>query len=161
MSAVSSRTGPRRLTGRHVLLLVLGFFGLVIGANFAMVLLALDTFSGTVSDHAYQEGLAYNQRLAEAAEQQSRGWQGELVLTADGLALTLHTHDGQPVAGLALEVALSRPATTAYDRRLPLVEAAPGDYVAQAELAAGVWLAVVEGSDAAGRPFRTEARLWR
>lgn len=151
----------RRLTGRHVLALTLGFFGLVIAANLAFVVLALDTFSGTVSDHAYQEGLVYNQQLAAAAEQQSRGWVGDLALGADGLELQLRDREGRPVTALVLEASLSRPATKAFDRVLPLLETSPGRYTAEADLAAGAWLVVVQGSDAAGRPFRTEARLWR
>jgi len=162
MSAiVSRRTGERRLTGRHVLFGTLAFFGIVIAANLAFVWLALDTFSGTVSDYAYQEGLAWNQRLAAAEEQQARGWTGELALAAEGLELRLTDGAGAPVGGLALVAALSRPATRAYDRSLPLREIAPGRYVAAVALEPGNWLAVVEGSDAAGRAFRTEARLWR
>jgi len=151
----------RRLTGRHVLVVTLGFFGLVIAANLAFVFLALGTFSGTVSDHAYQEGLAYNERLTAAAEQQGRGWKGSLELTAEGLSLTLGDRDGRPVTGLALEATLARPATKAFDRTLPLVEVAPGRYAAAVDLADGTWLAIVEGGDAAGHAFRTETRLWR
>jgi len=165
MSAIFSgdRDGARerRLTGRHVLFATLGFFGIVIAANLAFVFLALDTFSGTVSDRAYQEGLAWNQRLEAAAEQQERGWRGELLLAGDGLELRLTDRDGAPVGGLALTASLSRPATRAYDRSLAFIEVAPGRYAAAVDLEPGSWLAVVEGSDASGRPFRTEARLWR
>jgi nitrogen fixation protein FixH len=161
MTATVRGARERRLTGGHVLIVTLAFFGLVIAANLAFVLLALDTFSGTVSPHAYQEGLAYNQRLTAAAEQRARGWTGDLALTDDGLALTLRDREGRPVTGLVLAAALSRPATQAFDPSLPLVETAPGRYAAAIELAAGAWRVVVEGSDSAGEAFRTEARLWR
>lgn len=151
----------RRLTGRHMLLATLAFFAVVIAANLAFVFLALDSFSGTVSDRAYQEGLAYNEKLAAAAEQQSRGWRGDLSLDSEGIVLSLRDREEQPVTGLGLEARLSRPATRAFDLTLPLVEASPGHYTAAVALDPGAWLIVVEGSDEGGRSFRTEGRLWR
>jgi nitrogen fixation protein FixH len=161
MTLAATLHRERRLTGRHVLIATLAFFGFVVAANLAFVFLALGTFSGTVSDRAYQEGLAYNERLAAAAEQRSRGWTGSLTLLPEGLSLTLEDRDGTPVSGLALVARLSRPATRAFDSNVLLTELVPGRYVAPAELASGNWLVVIEGSDAAGRSFRTEGRLWR
>jgi nitrogen fixation protein FixH len=161
MQLAATLRRERRLTGRQVLVATLAFFGLVIAANLAFVFLALDTFSGTVSDRAYQEGLAYNERLAGAAEQRSRGWTGALALIPDGLSLTLGDRDGRPVAGLTLVASLSRPATRAFDRSVALIEVVPGRYLAALDLEPGNWLVLVEGSDSAGSSFRTEARLWR
>jgi nitrogen fixation protein FixH len=151
----------RPLTGRHVLIATLAFFLAVIAANLVFVFLALDTFSGTVSDRAYQEGLAYNERLAAAAEQKDRGWTGDLALIPGGLSLTLADRAGDPVGGLVLVARISRPATRAADREVLLAEVVPGRYVAATALDPGNWLVVIEGSDAAGRSFRTEGRLWR
>lgn len=154
------QSGERRITGRQVLFASLAFFGLVLAANLAFVFLALDTFSGTVSEHAYQEGLNYNERLAAAAEQQTRGWKGEVRLDETGLRLDLRDAEGRPVRGLVLSAVLRRPATTAYDRSLALSEVAPGRYAADATLEPGNWIVIVEGADDQGRAFRTEARLW-
>lgn len=153
-------TLSRPLTGRSVLFLVLGFFGLIVAMNGLFVWLALSSFSGVTSDRAYVEGLSYNETLAAAEAQKARGWQGTIGLDGGGVTLTLTDAQGQPVQGLVLEATLGRPATRAFDRRLPLVEKAPGVYRAEAELPPGLWQAVILGADHAGLPFRTEARLW-
>lgn len=160
MSATAYR--PFRLTGRRVLLAFLGFFGFIVATNVAFIWLALSTFSGTTSDKAYLEGLAYNERLAAAAQQQARGWQGTIRLDDDRLSLQLTDTGGEPVSGLTLTAAVGRPATRAEDLTLAMSEVAPGLYAAAVTLGEGAWQVTIEGDDAAGaRPFRTEERLWR
>lgn len=167
MSATSTRSAgkarqPFRLTGRRVLLGFVGFFGLILVMNGAFVWLALSTFSGTTSDKAYVEGLAYNERLAAASAQRARGWQGDLRLDEGRLSLQLADAEGRAVTGLALTARVGRPATRVYDMSLALTEVAPGLYAAAVTLEEGAWQVIVEGDDATGeRPFRTEERLWR
>lgn len=160
MSATANR--PFRLTGRRVLFGMLAFFGFIVATNLVFVWLALSTFSGTTSDKAYVEGLAYNESLAAAALQQARGWQGSIRLDEDRLSLQLSDAGGEAVSGLVLTARIGRPATRAEDRTLELVEAAPGLYVAPVALGQGAWQVSIAGNDAVGeRPFRTEDRLWR
>ncbi|MHA1599926.1 MAG: FixH family protein, partial [Alphaproteobacteria bacterium] len=49
--------GTKVLTGRHVLIMVLAFFGLVIAANVIFVVLAWQSWSGLSTDDAYRRGL--------------------------------------------------------------------------------------------------------
>jgi len=156
----STSAGPG-LTGRRVLMLALGFFGLVLLANLAFVWLSLSTFSGSTEQRAYLEGLRYNELLAAAAEQKARGWQGGVTLEANRLTLVLSDATGRPVTGLVLRAQVGRPATRLFDRELVLEEIAPGRYAAEAALAPGSWSVAIAGTDRDGRPFRTETRLWR
>ena len=148
------------LTGRHVRNLVLGFFGLILLANGIFIWVSLSTFSGTTEEHAYVEGLRYNDHLAAAAEQRARGWQGGVTLDSERLTLILKDSAGLPVRGLLLEARIGRPATRRFDVTLPLLELAPGHYAAELSTAPGQWIVIIEGEDRLGRPFRTEARLW-
>ena len=50
----------KELTGRHVLYMILGFFGVVLLANVVFVYLAMDTFTGLATEGAYVKGLSYN-----------------------------------------------------------------------------------------------------
>lgn len=150
----------RALTGRKVLWIALSIFGVVLAVNAVFVWLALSGFSGLVRENAYRDGLHYNDELAAAAEQKARGWTSQVTLTAQGLELEVTLPDGAPVAGLLLTAQLGRPATAREDQVLTLVEVRPGRYLAPAALAPGQWRAVITGSDAAGAPYRSEARLW-
>jgi nitrogen fixation protein FixH len=68
-------SGGWTLTGRHVLGVVVGFFAVIIALNIWFLTLAYRTFPGQVSDTPYEDGLAFNQRLAAQAAQARRGWE--------------------------------------------------------------------------------------
>ena len=63
-----------RLTGRHVLIIFLAFFGVVFAVNGVMMRAALTTFSGLEAENPYKEGLAFNRRLADSRAQALRAW---------------------------------------------------------------------------------------
>lgn len=139
---------PRALTGRHVLVYFLAFFGVVFAVNGVFLAWALKTHTGVVSVEPYAKGLHYNDRIAAGERQNKLGWQEALSVTSDGaIVLALADDGGRPVRGLKLTATVGRPATNRLDRALTLVEADPGKYVVQAgALADGTWLVAVEGT---------------
>jgi len=153
--------GERRITGRHVLYMLLGFFGVMLAANAVFIWLALDTFTGAVSERPYEEGLAYNQRLEAAAAQRAQHWRGEIEVEGRTLALRLADAAGRPLGGFQLEVLFQRPTHQGMDRRIPMTETAPGLYKAPLSLpASGNWDSVVTGRSPDGADFETRKRIW-
>jgi nitrogen fixation protein FixH len=155
----------RTIRGRHVLAGILGFFGVTIAVNATFVTLAIGTFSGTVSDEPYVQGLHFNEQLAARAAQAERGWTADFELVRGQgveteVVLFVRDAGGRAVTGLAVEGALGRPATGAEDRSLEFVQA--GDaYVAPADaLEAGAWVVSAETRFDDGAPFSASARLW-
>ncbi len=151
------------LTGRRVLWIAIGFFGLVFVVNAVFVLFAQATWPGLSTPDAYRRGLAYNATLAQAEAQVALGWRATLGYDVHSAprALTAHvyTRDGQPIPGLHVAVLLRRPGST-DDRMFALGETKPGAYTAPVALAAGRWLAVAEARDSSGTAkFRTEYEL--
>ena len=65
---------PKPLTGRMVLVMLLAFFGVVIGVNRLMMKLAIQTLPGTEVDSAYSASLAYEKEIAAARDQDARDW---------------------------------------------------------------------------------------
>ena len=61
------------VTGRHVLMMMLGFFGVIFAVNGVFAFLAIDTFTGLETEQAYLKGLDYNRTLTAAAEQRTTG----------------------------------------------------------------------------------------
>lgn len=154
----------RRIEGRHVLFILMTFFGIMFAVNGAFVYFALSTFGGVDTDDAYRKGLAYNATIAEADAQAARGWKPQLAYDETSGTLTLKVADeaGRPIAGLDVEGKLSRPATDALDRPLGgFEEHAGGVYSGRIDnLDRGAWIAdlVLKSSD--GNPFRLRERLW-
>jgi nitrogen fixation protein FixH len=131
---------PRR--GRWIPWVFVGGMAVVVAVNAVMVALALGSFSGVAVSRPYERGRGYAAVLAEAARQESQGWQVAMRV-ADGLLhVAVSDRDGAPVTG-ALEGVLQRPAERS-SHPLALLAVAPG-----------AWVAPLEGA----RPGQWEARL--
>ncbi len=64
----------RRFTGWHMAMVMVAFFGVIIGVNFTMARLAVGTFGGTVVDNSYVASQRYNGWLVQARRQAALGW---------------------------------------------------------------------------------------
>lgn len=152
------------IDGRHVLLALLVFFGVMLVANGALVYYAINTFSGGDRPDPYRSGLRYNETIAADTRQAALGWESLLAYDPASGRLTLWFADeaGQPVTGLALEATLSRPATDREDRPVAFQETEAGVYAADIAIPPGAWVISLATSDAGkGDPvYRLRRRLF-
>jgi len=61
------------IEGRHVLMALIGFFGVMFLVNGIFVYFAVATFSGGDTSDPYRKGLHYNETLQAADRQAERG----------------------------------------------------------------------------------------
>lgn len=161
-----SAARERQLTGRHVLAMLAGFFGLMLTANGAFVYFALDSWSGLETEDAYRRGLTHNQTLDAAAAQQSLGWQVEhrvrpLTSRTYDVTVTFHDRTAAPIDGLAVAVTLRRPTNEGQDMTVTLSPAGPGVYRGDiTPPLKGQWDLRLAAESADGIVFRREERLW-
>ncbi|HEX2449189.1 MAG TPA: FixH family protein [Methyloceanibacter sp.] len=158
----SSATG---IGGRHVLLALVGFFGVMFVVNAIFVYFAVATFSGGDTSNPYRKGLDYNETLKAAERQAERGWQTELAYDGERKRLSLSFLDkgALPVTGLTIKGRLSRPATDREDRKVELAETSQGVYAATIDLAPGLWVLSVasrKGGEHPGSVYRLKRRLF-
>lgn len=151
--------GGREFTGRHMLWLVMGFFGVIVAVNATMAVLAGRTWTGLIVSNSYVESQRYNERLAAARRQDALGWNSAITATGSGLMLTMRAPDGKALSGLQVTARLGRPTHEHDDRTVRLVERQGGNYHADGGLAPGLWLAEIEAIDAAGRRFERQVRV--
>ncbi len=162
---MSTRGSQRKLTGLHVLLMLLVFFGVIIGVNVTMAKLAIDTLPGTEVDSAYSASLGYEKEIKEAHDQDARKWDvdAHVERSADGAAqLQVEAHDkaGKPVTGLNFEGRFERPTDKRADLAVALKEVGIGIYRGRvAEIAPGQWDLVLEGDAAGQRMFLSKNRV--
>jgi nitrogen fixation protein FixH len=152
------------LKGRHVLMALIGFFGVMLIANGIFVYFALATFSGGDTD-PYRKGLHYGETLKEAERQAERGWRTEVHYDdkKGRLVLSLLDKTAAPVTGLHVGATLSRPATDKEDRSVDLAEVSQGVYAADVQLAPGLWVISVDsnrGGEAREPLYRLKQRLF-
>ncbi len=117
---------------RYIPWLFVAFFAVVLAANGALIAIALGSFTGLTTEHAYDKGLAYNRTLG------------------DGAALT----------GAQIKARFIRPTSAGADMEAELVETAAGHYEAEPALPlAGQWDMVVIASHD-GASYQTTRRIF-
>jgi nitrogen fixation protein FixH len=159
------RMSPKPLTGLKVFLMLVAFFGVVIGVNVTMMRLAIQTLPGTEVDSAYSASLGYEKEIAAARDQDARHWQvdAHVERAVDGAALLrveARDKDGRPVTGLKFQGRFERPTDKRADLSIALAEIGIGIYRGRAEaIASGQWDLVLEGDGATGRMFLSKNRV--
>lgn len=164
MAKSLAQAKPFRLTGWHVLAMFGGMFAVMLAVNITFVTLALKTFSGE-TDHAYINGLKFNETLAANARQSELGWQMALGLerpTGGGAVLEARLTDkqGNALTGARMQGFMGRTTGTQEDQALRFDETAPGIYRATiAQLAPGRWRFSASAQLDGVPPFKTETTL--
>ena len=154
---------PRELTGRMVLIWLVGFFGVVAAANAIMAAAAISTLSGLDSDSPYQAGLAFDEEIAAARAQQALHWQVDANVKRDEdktlVEIAARDADGTPLPRLTATASLLHPADRRLDRDLTMTENAPGHFSGVTGTAAGQWDLVIELSRDGTRQFKSKNRI--
>lgn len=161
---------PTKIKGKHVLLMLLAFFGIVIAVNVTFVIVALDTWTGLTSHKSYQEGLTYNAAIRDAEEQRARGWQVEMAFKRDqtppgiitmSVSARLADSAGTALIPASITLTFRHPINETYDQLVTLSETSDGNYVGQATLpVSGNWDTRLTAHMADGTPFRQDGTLW-
>lgn len=158
---------PFRLTGWHVLAMMVLFFGSISAVNAVMITLAVKSFPGEQQKKSYMQGLQYNEVLQARDAQDALGW---TIFSLDGESLPAHKTEirlqvmdaaGLPVQGLAISGMIGRPATDRQDRDVSFAEGENGIYtVTISGLEGGNWLLSAQGQAGSGEVLTMEKRLW-
>lgn len=153
------------LSGTKVFLMLVAFFGVVIGVNVTMMKLAIATLPGTDVDSPYAAGLAYDREISAAQAQAARRWKvsAHIERRSDGIAvLQVEARDaaGHPLTGLKFGGRLERPTDKRADLAVGLTEAGIGIYRGNAaSVAPGQWDLVIEGDAKGERVFLSRNRV--
>ena len=132
----------RELTGRHVLIIMLVFFGVIIGASIWFTTMAVQSFRGEDVEKSYRQGLDYNETLAERAAQNELGWSARVNLVGgmdDRTLIVQIAADERPIYGLSFTGKLRHPVDTDLDRTITFQPAANGTARADVSGLIGQW----------------------
>ncbi len=131
----------KEFTGRHMAILMVSFFGIVIAVNLVMATFAVRTFGGTVVDNSYVASQRFNSWLEVAREQADLQWTVETLRDPTGhLVSRIRAFDGQPLSDAVVEVKASHPLGRAPERLLVLQDQGEGYYRSSEPLADGRWI---------------------
>lgn len=145
-----SNTASRRFTGRHMTLILVAFFGVVIAVNLVMARFATGTFGGVVVENSYVASQEFNTWLAEARDEKALGWTVVTAWRPDGRLSV--TAKGPGTAAVMTGVA-RHPLGRMPDVSLSFVADGKGGFVSQQAVPDGRWTLRLELKDG--------DRLWR
>lgn len=146
----------RELTGRHVLFIMLGFFGVIITVNLFMASKAIGTFSGVEAQNTYYASQNFDRNRKA---QQALGWQVSDRYQDGRLALRVTAADGLPADVADLQVLVGR--STVRDQDVsPVFIREGGEFIAPLTLAPGKWLLRLEARAPDGTLFRQNRQLF-
>ena len=150
-SETETQDTGRKLTGRHVLAIFIGGFGIIFAVNIFMAFNAVATFPGMEVDSSYADSQTFDDRRAA---QEALGWNASVEVPGDG-TLILHLVDdaGAPVAPADLTALLTRPTNREEDQLLALTRV-NGAFVAPADLGDGQWRLRLTGTARDGTDYR-------
>jgi nitrogen fixation protein FixH len=147
-------------TGRHMLAVVVLFFGVIIGVNLVMAFAATSTFPGLVVENSYVASQHYDELLEKAHEQEMAGWQPQLSSAGDKLRFSLADAGGNPVSALDVGAHVGRPSTTQEDRSIAFRSVGTGAYEAIDPLPPGLWEVDLEASRDGAVVFRQTQEIF-
>lgn len=130
----------REFSGRHMAMVMIGFFGVIIAVNLVMATLAVRTFGGTVVDNSYVASQQFNGWLAAAREQAMLGWEAPAALDETGRLVVKATAPDGPLAGARIEARASHPLGRLPEQAMALQPAGEGVYRSAQPLARGRWI---------------------
>lgn len=111
------------------------FFVFLAIINGIMVTLAFDSFSGLVTEHPYEKGIAYNKVVEAAKKQAALGWHGRVSYENNAITYTLTDATKKPMVTKKATAYFSRPTQAGMDFSVPLT----GETTAVTFPAQGLW----------------------
>ncbi|WP_299828087.1 FixH family protein [uncultured Roseobacter sp.] len=128
-------TTSRPLTGRHVAMIFVIGFSVIISVNLLLAYSAISTFPGLEVKNSYVASQTFDEnRTAQTA----LGWSVLAQARGDDVVLSITDAQGAPVEVASLEATLGR-ATHVRDDQTPAFVFDGSRYVAPAQLAPGNW----------------------
>jgi nitrogen fixation protein FixH len=129
----------KQFTGKHMLIAMISFFGVIFGVNFTMAYLANSTWSGLVVANGYVASQSFDKDLAKSLAQEAMGWTVGFSHADNRLRLTFLDARNNKIDGLTITGKLERPTTDSLDQALVFTGTGSGVYSAPANLVPGIW----------------------
>lgn len=158
MSTADQKTAGT-FTGRHMWMLALGFFGVIIAVNIGMATVAMRSWTGLVVDNSYVASQDFEEKRLAHEAQIAAGWHAELSYVPGTARLVIIDKANAPVDLGAVMLQLNRPVGGHDDQVVLFTPDADGSYSAAVELPDGLWEAKVTADTTALGPFELRARI--
>jgi nitrogen fixation protein FixH len=150
---------PREFTGKHMLAIILAFFGVVITVNLTMATLATTSWTGLVVENTYVASQQFNKKAEEGRAQAALGWTAKLTVANGEVRYGLTDAAGKPVALHGVKVLFRHPAYESEDESVVLAPGQGQEFAARHVPRDGVWIVEVDADAGLAEPYRDVRRV--
>jgi len=130
---------PGTFTGKHMALLAVGFFGVIISVNVGMAVVSSVSWTGLVVENSYVASQEFEEKRIAHEAQVAAGWQSAFTFAGGTAQLSLRDATGAVPDLGEVTMLVNRPVGGHDDQTLPLVRGADGTYSTALTLGDGVW----------------------
>ena len=145
----------KELTGRKVLMILLGAFGVILAVNMTLLFNAVKTFPGLEVKNSYVSSQTFDGR---AIAQRALGWVPEVKYAIGQMNLSIFAN-GAFIFPETISLRVGRPTHGREDAIPVLLRDAIG-YWFKIDLGEGKWFIYVSAEDATGEPFEQRLELF-
>ena len=149
----------RPFTGRHMLILAISFFGVIIAVNAGMATLAMRSWTGLVVDNSYVASQQFEEKRQAHEVQRAAGWEATLSYAPGAARLVIVDGARGPIELGDVLLRLNRPVGGHDDKTVSLERQADGSYEATVDLPEGLWEATVSAARTILGPFELRERI--
>ena len=146
-------------TGRHMLVIMLAFFGVIIAVNLTMASFANSSWSGLVVKNSYVASQEFNEKAAAGRAQAALGWSATMAFADGEFVYSLADKDGKPVRIDGAVAQFRRPITDVEDQSVALMKTGSGRAAASISLRDGAWIVEVDADAGMATPYRDVRRV--
>jgi nitrogen fixation protein FixH len=147
----------REFTGRHMAVIMTGFFTIVVVANLTMAIFASRSWTGLVVKNSYVASQEFNEKTAKAEYMKSIGFNPG-VRYSDGM-LTVELGRNTVASNASVALKIGRPTSETADQSVSLSHRGFGKYTGEAVLGEGVWRSELTIQLPDGETWITETRF--
>ncbi|MDW5316736.1 FixH family protein [Rhizobium sp. PL01] len=149
----------REFTGRHMLIIMLAFFGVIIAVNVVMARFAVTSWTGLVVENSYVASQQFNEKMVAVRTQNDLGWVPKLEVADGKITFTLIDRIGNPVTMSGGKATFQHPTFEAADWSVSLVPSGNGQLSASSAVSPGVWVVNIEIDCGLATPYRHSERI--
>ncbi|MGE0500562.1 MAG: FixH family protein [Rhizobiaceae bacterium] len=146
-------------TGRHMLLAMLAFFGVIIAVNVTMATLARSSWTGFVVRNSYVASQEFNSKVAAARGQAALGWTARVTLSGGRVTVVLADAQGLPVTSTGGIATFHRPSKEAEDLTVVLTPDGVSSLEGFLAVRDGVWVLDATIDAGMAEPWRLTRRV--
>lgn len=152
---------PKHFTGRHMLAIMIAFFGVIISVNVFMAYMASKSWSGILAKNTYVASQDFNMKAAEARHWAELGFSGAFKVESRRLEYRLQGPAGEIERLAAITALFHRPVGDKQDFSLTLPRVAPGVYAVEHDLAPGQWIVDLAAVDDGETVYHQAVRIYQ